>query len=179
MELKKILNPFPEKGKDLLEIKPCPVRVKYYRELGFNVTAIDNDIDNIEMCKKILPDLDIRYSSMGSFPFQKNEFFNAVTFFNVLTNMMFDDAKSLILTIGSVLETDGIVVFTYLDKKYTPIWWDDGDSIQSGRIATKGEFTGELFTIYSEKDLRKILLEFMDIKIYEDNGNILCRAKKY
>lgn len=179
MIIKKLLNPFPENGQNLLEIKPCPVRLKLYRDLGFNVTAIDNDIDNIDKCKELLPDFDIRYSSIGSFPVQKNEYFNVITFFNVITNMMFEEAKSLILSIGSVLSTDGIIIFTYLDEKNLPLWWEEGDIIQSGRIATKGEFTGELFTIYTEKDLKRILLEFIDLKIEKDNGIMICRARKY
>ncbi|MBN1619785.1 hypothetical protein JW890_03600 [candidate division WOR-3 bacterium] len=178
-ELKELLKPYPQKGSLLLEINPCPKRLNAYTDLGFKVTALDMDLNNIETCKKFSSFHDLRYGSLLSSPFGHSELFNVITFFGVLSGMMPDEAKSFIYSVGSTLQEKGLALFTVPSDDYKPAWWDEAEEIQFGRIACSPPYTGEVFCRYDIDTIKKFMLDFIDLKIEECGSLKILKAVKF
>lgn len=178
-DLKDFLKPFPEKGKRLLEINPCSRRLNLYKEAGFEITALDMDLNNLEICLKLAPGTDLKYGSLLSSPFGHSERFNVIVFFNVLSGMMFEEAKSFIYSVGSTLHDKGLAVFSMPSDDYKPPWWTQGDNIPYGKIACSAPYTGEVFCEYGSDSIRKFMLDFVDLSMEETNGLKILKAVKF
>ncbi|KQC12876.1 MAG: hypothetical protein APR63_01765 [Desulfuromonas sp. SDB] len=166
-------------GDKILEIKPCPTRLRIYREMGLQPWGMDNDVRNIQHLQSIFPDIDLRCGNLTSLPYQSEEKFQIITFFNVLNEMMIPEAKSFLLNIGALLSEEGSIVFSMLEQNYRPPWWDSGTEIENGRLVLEGEFTGEIYGLYEDEDIYRLMLEFVNIENFKTEVGTLWKARKF
>ncbi|MBN1151013.1 hypothetical protein JXA84_07335 [candidate division WOR-3 bacterium] len=178
-DLKAFLTPYPKKGDRLLEINPCSKRIKLFTDMGFSVTGLDMNLDNLQLCQKLSPRALMKYGSLLFSPFGNHEKFDVIVFFGVLSGMMYDESKSFIYSVSSTLKEKGLAVFTLPKIGFHPPWWEEGELINYGRLACTPPYTGEVFCDYDMETIRKFMLDFTDINFQEVGNLIIAKAVKF
>lgn len=161
---------------NILEIKPCPIRLNFYKNFGLNVYAIDNNIENINKIKN-LTDVEIKYCYLNSLPYKNEKKFDIITFFNLISELSYTESKLFLISLTSLLNKNGVIIFSLPEESYYPIWWNKGEKIENGKICLTGDFKSQSFFHYNNNLVNNILFQFIDIEYIEFNEVRLWKAK--